>query len=542
MSRALQSRQGSRASTERAGSSTETDRSATPTEPFRLDELAAKLPDADMDETTVLLAAAGQPDDVGCPGPVAGAAVPGQADQAAHAAPPEQRPTPTEKERPQTPRTPSDDEDEDAVFLPVMQPGPVSDPRRSPNRGSPRRSARQHQQSPQLPTIPETLVVAGSEAGGSAPVAAASLPARACSEINEDDYIFLPGAPFTLTMPAFRHGSIRLAKADLPVGNLTTIDDTLDWTAFQMAISGGAGDLFGETTDYSRPSEADQDERDDIAAWFMGFGFVTAGALVQVDDTPPIPFRSLARKRSSSPRSSGTDRGGARRNGSSGGCYKTGIAEGLASARNNVEKVKRSRSSRRGSGSQAIVSHGGSGGGSTGGGSSSSSSSSSNESSSRFMAGTTKPIPTVNTHFINQAGSRGSPPPGAPSHGLSPTSKLMQDIQNTDTGLALHSSFSASSASGLQRKRASQLARRNSKGRDAVVNHVGLAIDSSRRPSSLDSSGSSLPQSPMMDIVVNKDVNEHEYAVPMGFNLGHDLPDFLAWESENVAVTGFYGI
>jgi hypothetical protein len=82
-------------------------------------------------------------------------------------------------------------------------------------------------------------------------------------------------------MPAFRHGQIRLSKDDLPISQLAAaVDDTLDWTAFQMANIGGAGDVFVESTDYSRPSEAELDELEELTSWFGSFGFQGTGSLV----------------------------------------------------------------------------------------------------------------------------------------------------------------------------------------------------------------------------------------------------------------------
>ncbi|KAK3367298.1 hypothetical protein B0T24DRAFT_535135, partial [Lasiosphaeria ovina] len=88
-----------------------------------------------------------------------------------------------------------------------------------------------------------------------------------------------------LTIPTFRHGPIRLNKADLLAGKSTAaFDNTLDWTAFQMAIIGGVGDFFGESTDYSKPSNAKFNDQDDIVDWFAGFGFDGPGALISAAD------------------------------------------------------------------------------------------------------------------------------------------------------------------------------------------------------------------------------------------------------------------
>ncbi|KAG4439422.1 hypothetical protein IFR05_005115 [Cadophora sp. M221] len=55
-----------------------------------------------------------------------------------------------------------------------------------------------------------------------------------------------------------------------------------------------------------------------------------------------------------------------------------------------------------------------------------------------------------------------------------------------------------------------------------------------RRPS-LAESILSLPPSPMLDLVVSREAGrEEEVSIPMGFNLGHDLGDFLSWEARHV--------
>ncbi|KAK3939614.1 hypothetical protein QBC46DRAFT_437069 [Diplogelasinospora grovesii] len=82
-------------------------------------------------------------------------------------------------------------------------------------------------------------------------------------------------------MPTFCHGPVRIAKADLSIRKLAaTVNDTLKWKASQMAIPGAAGDFSGQSTDYSRPSDTELDEQDDILAWFSGFGFDGPGSLL----------------------------------------------------------------------------------------------------------------------------------------------------------------------------------------------------------------------------------------------------------------------
>ncbi|KAF3764485.1 hypothetical protein M406DRAFT_322626, partial [Cryphonectria parasitica EP155] len=63
----------------------------------------------------------------------------------------------------------------------------------------------------------------------------------------------------------------------------------------------------------------------------------------------------------------------------------------------------------------------------------------------------------------------------------------------------------------------------------------------SGRLGSLRESMVSLPQSPMLDLVMTTAVDGSKEFVPMGYNLGHDLGDFLKWESEHVYASGFYG-
>ena len=56
--------------------------------------------------------------------------------------------------------------------------------------------------------------------------------------------------------------------------------DELDWTAFQMAISGPTGDYLMEGDACSEPSGSD-----DIVEWFLTYGFESEGLLVQSENT-----------------------------------------------------------------------------------------------------------------------------------------------------------------------------------------------------------------------------------------------------------------
>ncbi|KAK0627165.1 hypothetical protein B0T14DRAFT_511930 [Immersiella caudata] len=212
----------------------------------------------------------------------------------------------------------------------------------------------------------------------------------------DSGYIFLPAAPFTLTIPTFRHGPIRLNKADVLAGKSpAAFDDTLDWTAFQMAIIGGVGDCFDESTDYSKPSNAGFNEQDDIMDWFVGFGFEGPGTLISAADV------------------------------------------------NQIQKPETPPATPK-------ISDGGDG----------------QESIKGFQNSTQQPNLTWQCD-----------------------------------------EFSNGQKSG--------------------------GVDASHKRASV-SSIQSLPQSPMLDLVLSHDVDGNEYTVSMGFNLGHDLEDFLKWEAEHV--------
>ncbi|PNH26464.1 hypothetical protein VD0002_g5606 [Verticillium dahliae] len=68
-------------------------------------------------------------------------------------------------------------------------------------------------------------------------------------------------------------------------------DKTLDWTAFQVAILGGAGDLVSGGSDLTR--RTDDDEFDDITAWCDDFGFESAGRLVRARQSAPAGLANM---------------------------------------------------------------------------------------------------------------------------------------------------------------------------------------------------------------------------------------------------------
>ncbi|APA09567.1 hypothetical protein SS1G_06290 [Sclerotinia sclerotiorum 1980 UF-70] len=104
------------------------------------------------------------------------------------------------------------------------------------------------------------------------------------SSTSSVDYIQLPSTPYTLTSPLFRHGPIRLEHAyhrhNRDSISPPDLEEALDWTAFQMAISGTMDD---GTIGASEESiwEADEAEIDSIFDWWSGFGYPGIGRLVK---------------------------------------------------------------------------------------------------------------------------------------------------------------------------------------------------------------------------------------------------------------------
>ncbi|TVY28334.1 hypothetical protein LHYA1_G003670 [Lachnellula hyalina] len=101
--------------------------------------------------------------------------------------------------------------------------------------------------------------------------------------VQNQDHIFLPSTPFTLTSPNFRHGPIRverILKYSQDPSSPEPEDEPLDWTAFQMAIQGTMNDASA-VDDADDEWEADEAELDDIMNWWQSFGFYGIGRLAQ---------------------------------------------------------------------------------------------------------------------------------------------------------------------------------------------------------------------------------------------------------------------
>ncbi|KAK8104275.1 uncharacterized protein PG998_011308 [Apiospora kogelbergensis] len=148
-------------------------------------------------------------------------------------------------------------------------------PPKSHLRGMPRK------QLPALPVIPELTV--STDVGDELFIDTSLTPRD--SEYHED-YVFLRSSACTITMPLFKHGPIRLAKSDLIPDPKLGAEEGLDWTAFQMAILGGAGDWFSDSEDTIRQREAE--EAADLMDWWDEWHFERAGGLVK-KETEQLP-------------------------------------------------------------------------------------------------------------------------------------------------------------------------------------------------------------------------------------------------------------
>lgn len=98
-------------------------------------------------------------------------------------------------------------------------------------------------------------------------------PTNSLQPEEDDECFYFKSTPFSFTSPTFRHGHISFLKSEMGRGALT-MDDTLDWTAFQMAIL-GAGDMMPDVYDDEEPKF-----NEDVSQWFDSFGFESHGALI----------------------------------------------------------------------------------------------------------------------------------------------------------------------------------------------------------------------------------------------------------------------
>ena len=120
------------------------------------------------------------------------------------------------------------------------------------------------------------------------------------------EYILLPSTSFTLTSPLFRQGPIRIERKEK---ELLGDDEQLDWTAFQMAISGTMDEIGVDERDDIEWA-ADETEVDDILEWWAGYGFLGCGAMIQGEPSgrPRADPMAIKTHRSTPRSDSGTDK------------------------------------------------------------------------------------------------------------------------------------------------------------------------------------------------------------------------------------------
>lgn len=287
---------------------------------------------------------------------------------------------------------------------------------------------------------------------------------------EDDEHMFFRSTPLTATMPAFQHGRIRLAKDDLASAGtirtlestlLTSPDETLDWTAFQMAILGGAGELLTDP-DNLLASDAQEEMVDDLCVWFEDLGFESRhlGRLV-TSETPTS-------------------------------CHTAASASAMGPSNRGFHDRSSSRT---------LPSH-----------------------PSDPSAPPTVTSPGLTPEELRAMAQMQSMPIPITSEHPSGFWSIDDSATSTSTPLAIvRSRFAPGRPS------------------DATSQSDALSLSSSGSSTTVRASVASLPQSPMLDLRMTTAVDGTKEMVPMGYNLGHDLGDFLKWESEHVYASGFYG-
>jgi hypothetical protein len=258
---------------------------------------------------------------------------------------------------------------------------------------------------PLLPTIPESspFTLTPTRVADST-----SPPGRLSFNVEPpQNCILLPATPFTLTSPLFQHGPICVERFSREPKWSSPDEEPLDWTAFQMAISGTMDDGAEERDD--KQWQIEQEELHDIREWWMGYGYGIGGI------EKGLPKRERAKKKPNRGWSKTTAADQEKR------------SEGRKNREVLDEKILVEQSSQRGGGEMSW-------------------------------------------------------------NGFS-SDKVIEERQ------------------------------------------LGIVppITVPRRGSSVES----LPPSPMLDLVIPS-LNKDKEVIPMGFNLGHDLGDFLRWEAQHV--------
>lgn len=320
--------------------------------------------------------------------------------------------------------------------------------------------------------------------------------------------MFFMSTPLTATMPAFQHGRIRLAKADLVNAGtinslesklLTSPDETLDWTAFQMAILGGAGELFNDPDNFLF-RDAQEEMVDDLCDWLedLGFSNQNLGSLLTKDEKPSVTVGPMT--------------------------HMLQLQAAAASAPGSADKASTLEAGSRRS--------------------SSSSDEGSDEDVQEMVQSQSMPIPITSEH-----------PSGFWNTRPFDSSRFFTGDGCGIKRWTLEGHPKRYTGPAIDVGKANTLARSNSDAGwasshpddDDATTPTGPQQPSRKRRDGEPGSGSvrasvaSLPQSPMLDLRMTTAVDGSKEFVPMGYNLGHDLGDFLKWEAEHVYASAFYG-
>lgn len=371
---------------------------------------------------------------------------------------------------------------------------------------------------PLLPTIPEVKITApqtgetpkqSQSQGRTTPEQIDENPAATTERCanpffhEDDDHMWLVSPAYTKNMPTIQHGPIRLAKDDLvnhgainsiEAKLMTSPDETMDWIAFQMAILGGAGDLNSNPDDFLT-RDAQEDLVDDLCKWFEDFGLPAnaLGCLATKEDKPK-PTSIALTPRTSTPK---------------------------ASPR-TPQSVRTSRSGSRRSQLQRNVS-----------------------TSSKSVL---RPEDVIEGDEMDE--SQNMPIPVTTEHPSGFWNTRPFDASRFFTGSGcgikrwtLEGHPKRYQGPGIDVDKANTLPSGNTNGNGPFHGASPKPLHSAKsvHKRGIRESIDSLPQSPMLDLVMTTAVDGSKDFVPMGYNLGHDLGDFLKWESEHVYASGFYG-
>lgn len=454
----------------------ETDGSETPIEPFHLDDLPSRIGAAGMRMSMI-------------PSPTAEMPPANTFDFGLQVA---RKESSAEQQQPlPTPPEPKKVEGK-MMFQDISFPAP---PQKSAMRQLPRR------QLPPLPTIPEVMVTGpdgtlkrdqqSQQHGAQSQGTTQQMQEMRQAKVT-DEFVVLHCSPYTMTMPTFRHGPIRFSKSELNVLDPKQLaDETLDWTAFQMAILGGAGDLFSDSIDFTRM--ADADEADELAEWFEDLRIGTIGHLASSEEEEQEYSNHVEMQRQHARHTSMGE--------------NAGHSQGQEQAEDEEEEDDDATERAGSVGEQRSV------------------------------------PPALDTELASMC-----PPSPAATAEYSPISSTGSSSASTQPEMIeIHRGpppipLVLQRPPGLWNPKfefAGQGVGRwvlESQQHHQEQQDDGLLHPVKERAGSHDS----LPQSPMLDLVVGRSVTGEDYIVPMGFNLGHDLGDFLKWESENAYGAGFY--